>query len=608
MNANPNPKCSRCGAELPASGVCPRCAAEFLQATPSGEGEGEHAFVAPSSADLAAKFPQLEIMAFIGQGGMGAVYKARQKELDRVVALKILPPAKGEQPGFAERFAREARAMAKLNHPGIVTIYEFGRANGLFFFLMEFVDGVSLSQLIHGSRVSPREALAIVPQICDALQYAHDQGIVHRDIKPENILLDRRGRVKVADFGLARLMEGSPEPLSHEGADSSGLSEAGKVLGTPQYMAPEQADRPADVDHRADIYALGVVFYQMLTGKLPGKPVEPPSKKVRVDVRLDEVVLRTLEQEPERRYQQASHLKTAVESVSSEGGPREAAAPSGFRQILHAGGRARRIVVGGVLAFLALTVLAVVVVGFLILEARRSEQRARAELSAREAAQHLVARAPAQVFAIPARKGDIRVYLNCLGTVASSNSVVFSIAQDYVQEIVRKLGSGKPIAVEAYNRSSTGKFGHGFVVGVDNQMDTATGTLKCKASLVPEDSNLMVPGFYLNIRMVLETRHEVVLVPSEAIQHGPDSAFVWVVKADQTVTRRTVQVGAIEDNEPASHPTAKGGEPVLGQWAEVQAGLEPGELVLIGGLRHMVEGSRMSYKLVSRSEEVEPER
>jgi serine/threonine protein kinase len=161
---------------------------------------------APSVAEIAPLFPQLEILELIGQGGMGAVYKARQKDLDRVVALKILPREIGEAPGFAERFTREARALAKLNHPGIVTLYEFGRADGLYFFLMEYVDGLNLRTLLCNGRVEPREALAIVPQICDALQYAHDHGIVHRDIKPENILLDRRGNVKVADFGLAKMI------------------------------------------------------------------------------------------------------------------------------------------------------------------------------------------------------------------------------------------------------------------------------------------------------------------------------------------------------------------------------------------------------------------
>ena len=210
--------------------------------------------------------------------------------------------------------SRKARALAKLNHPGIVTIYDFGRTDGLYFFLMEYVDGVSLQQLLARSGVSTREALAIVPQICDALQYAHDQGIVHRDIKPEDILLDRRGRVKVADFGLAKIMGGTGEPTPGQGASpgACALTEAGKVVGTPQYMSPEQTEHPSEVDHRADIYALGVVFYQMLTGELPGKPIEPPSRKVVLDVRQDEVVLRALERQPERRYQKVSEVKTRV--------------------------------------------------------------------------------------------------------------------------------------------------------------------------------------------------------------------------------------------------------------------------------------------------------
>jgi serine/threonine protein kinase len=211
---------------------------------------GQRHFVAPSKEDLVGRFPQLEILGFIGQGGMGAVYKARQKQLDRIVALKILPPGIGGDSAFAERFSREAKALAKLDHPGIVTIHDFGQTDGLFFFVMEFVDGVNLRQLIQTGRVSPREALAIVPQICDALQFAHDQGIVHRDIKPENILLDRRGRVKVADFGLAKLVgelcvappSGGLDRLKPE---PQALTDVGKVIGTPNYMAPEQRENPA---------------------------------------------------------------------------------------------------------------------------------------------------------------------------------------------------------------------------------------------------------------------------------------------------------------------------------------------------------------------------
>ena len=326
-------KCQQCGKPTEPNGLdglCPRCMMKVGIGSYSNppEGPASQGFVPPAIKDLVPLFPDLEVLELIGKGGMGVVYKARQKHLDRIVALKILPPGIGAEPAFAERLTREARALARLNHPGVVTLYESGCADGLYFFLMEFVDGVSLRHLLEVGRISPREALAIVPQICDALQYAHDQGIVHRDIKPENILLDRQGRVKVADFGLAKLVGSAAETVTP--GDTTGksvtLTEAGKVMGTPQYMAPEQGEHPSDVDHRADIYSLGVVFYQMLTGELPGKPIEPPSGKVQVDVRLDEVVLRALEKEPERRYQQVSQVKTAVETIAQSRSPVDASA------------------------------------------------------------------------------------------------------------------------------------------------------------------------------------------------------------------------------------------------------------------------------------------
>ena len=310
--------CPQCGTPLPfgaLAGLCPACLLKMGAAADTVTDAKQKAFVPPSVAELAAKFPQLEILELVGKGGMGAVYKARQKQLDRIVALKILPPGIGDEPAFAERFAREAQALAKLNHPNIVTLYEFGNASGQFYFLMEFVDGVNLRQLLAGNRIAPREALAIVPQICDALQFAHDQGIVHRDIKPENILLDRRGRVKVADFGLAKIIEpGRAELPIGQNTEAAPQGPTG-VMGTPNYMSPEQISAPGEVDHRADIYALGVVFYQMLTGELPGKKIAPPSTKVHIDVRLDEIVLRALEKKPELRYQQVSEVKTCVETI-----------------------------------------------------------------------------------------------------------------------------------------------------------------------------------------------------------------------------------------------------------------------------------------------------
>jgi serine/threonine protein kinase len=274
---------------------------------PEGTAPYASGSIPPSLEELAQQFPQLEILELLGQGGMGIVYKARQPRLDRLVALKVLPPEAGRDPAFAERFAREARALAKLSHPGIVTVYDFGESDGRFYLLMEFVDGVNLRHLLREGRLKPEEALQIVPQLCEALQYAHEQGVVHRDIKPENILLDKKGHVKIADFGLAKL-------LGPKAADSA-LTGSQQVMGTPHYMAPEQLERPLAVDHRADIYSLGVVFYELLTGELPLGRFAPPSHKVQVDVRLDEVVLRALAKEPERRYQHVSDVQEEVETI-----------------------------------------------------------------------------------------------------------------------------------------------------------------------------------------------------------------------------------------------------------------------------------------------------
>jgi serine/threonine protein kinase len=322
-------RCPQCQAELPPDapeGLCPECL--WKEAMKSGSEPGhEHGVTmtsspgagAPPPEELARHFPQLEILELLGQGGMGIVYKARQPGLDRLVALKILPEEAGRDPAFAERFAREARALAKLTHPGVVAVYDFGQSDGRYYLLMEFVDGVNLRHVLREGRLRPEEALKIVPQICEALQYAHEQGVVHRDIKPENILLDRQGHVKIADFGLAKLL--GPK------AAASALTGSGQVMGTPHYMAPEQMERPLEVDHRADIYSLGVVFYEMLTGELPLGRFAPPSQRVQVDVRLDEVVLRALAKEPERRYQHASDVKTEVESITS--GTQPAAPKSG---------------------------------------------------------------------------------------------------------------------------------------------------------------------------------------------------------------------------------------------------------------------------------------
>ena len=299
--------CPNCQTAIPAGapgGFCPACVLRGAEESAPVTAQG-----GPSLEEVRAAFPQLEIEGLIGQGGMGSVYKARQPSLDRIVALKILSPALSRDPAFAERFAREARVLGRLSHPNIVTVYEHGQSGGFYYLLMEYVDGVNLRQAMQAGRFTPEQALAVVPGICDALQAAHAEGIWHRDIKPENILLDARGGVKIADFGIARLA-GDPQ-------QAFTLTMTGARLGSAAYMAPEQHEKPHDVDHRADIYSLGVVIYEMLTGELPLGRFKAPSTKAAVDARIDEIVLRTLEKERELRQQSAAEVKTGVADAAS---------------------------------------------------------------------------------------------------------------------------------------------------------------------------------------------------------------------------------------------------------------------------------------------------
>ena len=335
-------KCQQCGSELPENapgGVCPKCIMKLGLPTGADLGKASNSkdqnaiptsatppggFIPPEPAELTEKLPGIEIIELLGQGGMGAVYKARQKQLDRIVALKILPTEISKDPAFAERFTREARSLARLNHPHIVNIYDFGRSDDLYYFIMEFVDGTDLRQVIRAGKLAPEQALAIVPQICEALQYAHEEGFVHRDIKPENIFLDKKGRVKIGDFGLAKILNRPPTDFT--------LTQPQQRMGTPHYMAPEQIEGASNVDHRADIYSLGVVFYEMLTGQLPIGRFPAPSQNVHVDVRLDNIVLRSLEHEPKRRYQHASEVKTDVEVIAfDEAHPKSADKPDQTR-------------------------------------------------------------------------------------------------------------------------------------------------------------------------------------------------------------------------------------------------------------------------------------
>jgi serine/threonine protein kinase len=345
MKTNHCPVCQSPIPENAPGGFCPAC---LLRDAEEAARPGD---AAPSLAEIATAFPRLEVMELIGQGGMGFVYKVCQPDLDRTVALKILAPELGRDPAFAERFAREARTLGKLHHPNIVTIFEHGESGGYFYLLMEYVDGVNLRQAMRAGRFTPVQALAIVPGICDALQYAHEQGVWHRDIKPENILLDREGKVKIADFGIARIV-GDPR------RDFT-LTLTGNALGSAAYMAPEQHEKPHDVDHRADIYSLGVVIYEMLTGELPLGRFPLPSQRAEVNARIDEIVLRTLEKERELRQQSASEVKTEVEGAGDVSPPRSG------KTRMRKGTKVALIGCGGLLllallALLTLTVLSLI--------------------------------------------------------------------------------------------------------------------------------------------------------------------------------------------------------------------------------------------------------
>ena len=302
-------------ADCSVEGLCAQCLGALNFATGSiltGASPVPPVPVLPPS-ELAPHFPQLEILTCLGRGGMGVVYKARQKSLNRFVALKLLAPERAGDPDFAARFEKEAQALAALNHPHIVGVYDSGQAGGFYFLLIEFVDGVNLRQLLQTRRLTPQEALSIMPPVCDALQCAHARGIVHRDIKPENLLLDRAGNVKIADFGVAKMM-GERDTSSPSGSPAAPGSANSFACGTPDYAAPEQRENAA-TDHRADIYSLGVVLYEMLTGERPKDRMEPPSRRVQVDVRIDEIVLRALERTPELRFATAAEFRTQVEAV-----------------------------------------------------------------------------------------------------------------------------------------------------------------------------------------------------------------------------------------------------------------------------------------------------
>jgi formylglycine-generating enzyme required for sulfatase activity len=292
--------------------MCPACLLKMgIEAIADADPSKRFSMLAPE--EIAPLFPHYEILRILGRGGMGAVYLASQKSLNRLVAIKVLPyDLDGSDGGFAVRFKNEAQAMAQLSHPGIVAVFDFGETtNGLLYIVMEYVEGTDVQLMLasHG-RLHSARAMAITAHVCDALYYAHQRGIIHRDIKPSNIMVSNDGVVKVADFGLAKMSRGG---------QTSGLTQSGAPMGTPHFMAPEALTLGGAVDRRADIYAVGVMLYQMLTGKLPQGLFELPSLQVPgLDPRYDNIVAKALREDRDVRYQDAAELRHDLDAILTQ--------------------------------------------------------------------------------------------------------------------------------------------------------------------------------------------------------------------------------------------------------------------------------------------------
>ena len=264
-------------------------------------------FLAPDPAELNPLFPGFEIEGLIATGGMGAVYCAVQKSLDRTVAIKILPQEFSNDPGFCEAFEAEAKAMARLNHPNLIGVYDFGEVNGMLFIIMEYVPGQSLYHSANGIAIDQGEVNRLVTGICNGLAHAHENGILHRDIKPSNILLDLNAQPKIGDFGLAR-------PIERK------VQEGEEIFGTPHYTAPEVVDHPQSVDYRSDIFSVGVLLHELLTGKLPAEDPRPPSVISRCDPRFDVIVRRATHIAPSGRYTSVAEMAKDLAVIAASPG------------------------------------------------------------------------------------------------------------------------------------------------------------------------------------------------------------------------------------------------------------------------------------------------
>lgn len=311
-------RCGNCGtALLGPSGGDPARAGKTSDAppvTPEPTG-GTAAGPGPGTTEqIPARLGGCRIVREIGRGGMGTVYEAIQESLGRRVALKVLPESLARDPEFVKRFAREAGTLARLSHPGIVAVYDRGSEEGHAYFVMEYVasprgDPENLSHVLEHGRLPEARVLGLAVQILEALAHAHAEGIIHRDLKPANILIDRAGRTKVVDFGIAAIIDARAD-------DTQKLTLAGISLGTPAYMPPEQRLDARHADARADVYAFGVMLFQMLTGIVPSGMLEPPGGVVPgLDAGWDPIVERCVRMAPDRRYADAGSILADVRAL-----------------------------------------------------------------------------------------------------------------------------------------------------------------------------------------------------------------------------------------------------------------------------------------------------
>lgn len=259
-------------------------------------------FQAPSLQEVAGLFPNYDIYSLIACGGMGAVYHANQRSLDRDVAIKILPREFSQDKDFRVSFAAEAKSMAKLNHPNLIGVYDFGDVGGLLYIVMEYVPGSSLYSVIHGRVVHQEDALKMVISVCRGLAHAHEYSILHRDIKPSNILIDAGANPKIGDFGLASVL-------------GKQVEEGEQIFGTPGYTAPEVIDPPHTFDHRADIFSVGIMLHEMLTGVTPNGVNPLAALPAATNPKLRSVIQRAIDPNPAARHASADELAADLEKI-----------------------------------------------------------------------------------------------------------------------------------------------------------------------------------------------------------------------------------------------------------------------------------------------------